>query len=48
MRVTDGSAMLTLITFVKALIVAAAIVYAAYSLMRLAVHCVRWMVRVVR
>jgi hypothetical protein len=37
--------MLTFVTFVKALIVAAAIVYGAYSLMRLAAHCVRWMVR---
>jgi hypothetical protein len=40
--------MWTVVIFVTALIVSGAIVYAAYSLMRLAVCCVRWTVRGVR
>ena len=40
-------AMITLITFLKALIVSGAIVYAAYGLMCLALYCVRWMVRLI-
>jgi hypothetical protein len=40
--------MWTVVTFVTALIVAGTVVYAAYSVMRLAVRCVRWTARVVR
>lgn len=49
MRVMEGErAMGTVVTFVTALIVAGAVVYAAFSVVRLAVRCVRWMVRSVR
>ncbi len=49
LRMMEGErAMRTVVTFVTALIVAAAIVYAAFSVMRLAVRCVRWLVRSVR
>ncbi len=41
----DDSAMTTLVTFLEALIVSGAIVYGTYGLARLAVYCVRWMVR---
>jgi hypothetical protein len=40
--------MWTVVTFVAALIVAATMVYAAYSVVRLAVLCVRWTARAVR
>ncbi len=49
MRVMEGQrAMGTVVTFVTALIIAGTIVYAAFGIMRLAVRCVRWMVRSVR
>jgi hypothetical protein len=37
--------MTTLVTFLEDLILSWVIVYATYSLMRLAAHSVRWMVR---
>jgi hypothetical protein len=37
--------MTTLVTFLEALIVSVAILYATYGLTRLAVHCVLWTVR---
>ncbi len=37
--------MTTLVTFLGALIVSGAILYATYSFMRLALHCVLWTVR---
>jgi hypothetical protein len=40
-----ASAMTTLVTFLEALIVSVAILYATYGLTRLAVHCVLWTVR---
>jgi len=38
-------AMTTLVTFLEALVVSLAILYATYGLTRLAVYCVRWMAR---
>jgi hypothetical protein len=40
--------MWTVVTFVTALIVAGTMVYVAYSVVRLAVGCVRWTVRAFR
>jgi hypothetical protein len=40
--------MWTVVTFVAALFVAGTMVYAAYSVVRLAVLCVRWTARAIR
>ncbi len=40
--------MITFVTFLKALIVSGAIVYAFFGLMHLAARCVLWLVRKVR
>jgi hypothetical protein len=38
----------TVVTFVAALIVAGTVVYTAYSVVRLTVHCIRWTIRAIR
>ena len=45
LRWIETRAMTTLVTFLEALIVSVAILYATYGLTRLAVYCFRWMVR---